>query len=142
MNLEKLKNEWQELGYNLELKGSDTLKPVAHVKANDVLITITTDDVKILTLSLIPWNDKLNNLINTTRQYLNRKKLQVIADKLKANFYTKNFDDRKTHFFLDVANHTFDFTVDKFELYDRTITPETVKTINKIAKVLDWEVEE
>lgn len=140
MNLEKLKNEWQELGYNLELKDSDTLKPIAHVKANDVLITITTDDVKILTLSLIPWTNTLNRLITSTQEFLECEKINVIQTKIEKNFETKNYHWFNQSIFATVENCEINFYPNNFRLIDTPITPETLKTLNKIAKVLDWEV--
>lgn len=143
MNLEKLKNEWQELGYNLELKDSDTLKPVAQVKANDVLITITNSDTKILTLSLIPWTNTLNRLITSTQEFLECEKINVIQTKIEENFETKNYHwFNQSNFALTVENCEINFYPNNFRLIDTQITPETLKTLNKIAKVLDWEVEE
>lgn len=143
MNLEKLKNEWQELGYNLELKDLDTLKPVAHVKANDVLITITNNNTKVLSLNLITWTNTLNRLITSTQEFLGREKINVIRTKIEENFETKDCHwFNQSNFVLTVENCEVSFYPNKFRLIDTQITPETLKTLNKIAKVLDWEADD
>lgn len=143
MILDTLKNDWQKLGYNLELKDLDTLKPAAYVKAKDVLVTITTHNVKFLTLSQTTWTDSLNRLIKDTQKFLGYKKINVIQTKIEENFETKNRHwYNQANFALTVENCEVSFYPNEFIVIDTPITPKSLKTINKIANVLEWEVSE
>lgn len=142
MELDTLHEEWQKLGYKLEIKDLDTLKPVAHAKANDVLITITDADTKVLTLNLITWTDELNFLIKETQKFLEYKKMDVVQAKIEENFETSYYRWANPYFHIRVNGYGFNFYSNGFYLEDEPVTPKTLKLINKIAKVLEWEVDE
>lgn len=143
MDLDVLMKKWKDLGYELELKDLGMLKPIAHAKAKDVLITITTNDVKILTLSQTTWTEWLNHLLKITQEFLGYESIEVIRNKIKENFETEDYKQySQSSFELTVEGCKINFYSNKFELVGTPITPKTLKLINRIAKVLEWEVSE
>ena len=144
MELDTLRIVWKKLGYDLEIKNLGTMTPFALIKNNDALITITIDNTKIASEKGMFWTEDFDDMIYQTVAYLKIEKLKCIYNRLTKNFKNCSLSDTCVagEITAKIENEEFVFDADDFCLKSEIITPEKLKTINKIAKVLDWEVDE
>lgn len=144
MELDALRIVWKKLGYDLETKNLGTMNPCVLIKNDDALITITIDNTKITSEKGVFWTEDFDDLIYQTIGYLKIEKLKCTFDRLDAAFTKSYFSNTcgAGEFEAEIEDEEFVFDADDFCLKNKVITPEKLRLINKIAKVLEWEVDE